>query len=621
MAIYADINPDNLPGAPSNPAAAGTVADPFLFQTIQAWLTWVTGRSPVATDYYGEVTKDAAGGHNYTGQLDVTGISHAVGSSIVLRHGSGMTDIPLISHTGQLFTGDNPYLKVQGRSIDNDANEKLRISCDSLTENSANTYAMVFTDCDITVQNATQAWGDRVDFDRCIVDGNNTAQGPTQDATDAYRYTNTVFRNFGSGKYVWNNATGVHADSLVVGCNFEQVDIVANNLVPEFENNAVSLDGGSRKVFGTESSSISDNCQSNQYHLQNGARMSTSYANLSDYIAGLGSGESNSQQGDPAWTTPGSDYNLTTASPCIEAGYTSTEPEYQYDHNGFERDRWHPDIGAFEAAYNTLPGEPSGVYCADGAIFKTPTEQVYLTWLAPKEEREGGTVQYRLEMSTSASFDEEHALFDSFSGGEGFGPAVVSHEGESYNFSGIVGAVELTLKVNAGGEQTITFVGTETTAQHVVDLINGEGITNLTATVVNIWNATLEVVETKVRLVSDTGDTGSIEVTGGSANTILKFDTLVHYGRTHAVYPAQFEYSTDYTPGADPANPNNPETTGAWSNLGTVRPGSAASGATAYADGTDATVDGQYVRFKTPPLHVNTRWYWRVGAYTGEVWA
>ncbi len=79
----------------------------------------------------------------------------------------------------------------------------------------------------------------------------------------------------------------------------------------------------------------------------------------------------------------------------------------------------------------------------------------------------------------------------------------------------------LTLKIDGGGVQTVTFVGTETTAAQVAAEINND-TTGLTS----------NAAGTVPRIESDNadGDTSSVEITGGTANAALGFPVALRAG-------------------------------------------------------------------------------------------
>jgi len=113
---------------------------------------------------------------------------------------------------------------------------------------------------------------------------------------------------------------------------------------------------------------------------------SSAFAQISGtyYISGDGdascTGEDESIASDPAVTTPGSDYTLSSTSPCIDAGadvasdigctnngtcvdYSGRQIPNDGDNNGTET----VDMGAYEYRYPSLLG-PYGFTIAGGAI-------------------------------------------------------------------------------------------------------------------------------------------------------------------------------------------------------------------------------------------------------------
>ncbi len=388
-------------------------------------------------------------------------------------------------------------------------------------------------------------------------------------------------------------------------------DVTSVNANPYIENCIWSL-LSTQRVNNADGSDYPDGNRNNCYEFNGTSQYSDTYTTV-EQLQGVHVGEEvSSFDEDPLvgdWTTD--DFTLDDNSPCLEQAvslHDPLEPEYDFDYYGNPRNETTPDVGAHESILGTLPGQPVIVFPTSNTIYETKERQ-YIAAECPKEPVEDGSIQYRLENHFITYDSEIFTAWDSRANGKWHKGSMCSCKHESnYAMS-----VSETLFIDVDGiSETVTFAGTETDAATVVAKIVADIGATIEASVTALWDEWTDIVSIVVCIASADKINGSIQVTGGTGNAKLGFDTrfIKTYDSTDTDNFVEFEYASDYDGSSDPA------AQGTWSLLGTGDPGPLG---VEPADGTDADFSlNRHIAAKLPEMPINMSNYFNLRAYTGE---
>lgn len=559
---------------------------PTEVQTIAQWLAGLAGLGGgMADDYIGEIDEDA---FTETIDLDFSGVTFNGNSARLTADLTSITTRPIITPSANPIDADNEDVTLEFLFLDGDGANLAADTHDGLKIYACNIYDFTY----LFAANNTRT----IEFVNCYIDDGLRLVKDDSGSEDgiANFYYNTIYDiDFGFG---------------LSSANFEINWL--NNIFQTVNSTQRLCDADNSDSFSTGGGEATNNC----YYFDGSAKYSDTFSSLVAFKAQHPSEENSSQENDPACDDlTSNDFDIPITSPCLEAATDLYSLGHDTDWYDNTRDPSTPDVGCMESIVGTLPSSVDAVYPANPSTpgYLYPADQrTYFAFPGSEEPVEDGTVQYRVELRLDATDGDEYICLDSWANGEWYGGSLVSPKGENYT---IGGSDTLEIMVDGGAAQTVTFVGTETTAQNVVDAINAQ-TTDCTASAVDFYNYDGTVVDTGVRIQSDDTVSGSIRVSGGTVIDEFGFQDwyTATYDSGDATNYVDFDLSTDYTPGVG----NDPDTVGTWNPLGTGDPG---PGGSEPANGTDATpATTRYVRCLLPNLPYNRQWYCTVLAYTGE---
>ena len=551
------------------------------YATIALWVAGrITGKT-LADDEIGQIVDNA---YTETYNIDYSGGTDAAGFDITLEAtGAALGTRPII-------TGSNVK-----------------------TEMAANPANVIFNnlDFDSNASNFLNTATDNARFHRCDI-SNFTDLVPAL-SDENHHFVNCYIH---SGTRIVADQGGAEDYTLYI--QFSSIydvdfgyDVISVSANPYIENCIWSL-LGTQRVNNSDGSDYPDNNRNNCYDFNGTSQYSNTYTTVEQFHNVHIGEEVSSFDEDPLvgdWTTD--DFDLDANSPCLDQGvslHDPLEPEYDFDYYGNPRSLATPDVGANESILGTLPGQGTILFPVNNTVYESRARR-YIAAECPKEPIEDGSIQYRLENHFVTYDSEIFTAWDSWANGKWHEGSMCSCKDES-NYSMGVGE---TLLIDVDGTpETVTFAGTETDAATVAaKIVSDIGVT-IEASVAALWDEWTDIVSIVVCIASADKVNGSIQVTGGTGNAKLGFDTrfIKTYDSGDTDNFVEFEYATDYDGSSDPA------VQGTWNPLGTGDPGPLG---TEPANGTDANYAGnRHVAAKLPEMPINIDNFFNIRAYTGE---